>query len=45
MNELIVAILIFHSGILVITGVKIDEESHKAVDRIRTVLMKNDLIY
>lgn len=45
MDDPRVVILIFHTGKLVITGAKREEEVHKAVDRIRLILMKNDLIH
>ena len=44
MEEPKVVILIFRSGKLVLTGAKREEEVHKAVDKIRAVLIDNGLI-
>jgi len=45
MEELGVVILIFHTGKLVITGAKREEQVHEAADKIQTILMDNELLY
>jgi len=40
-----VVILIFASGRLVITGAKKEEQVHEAAEKIRGILLENDLIY
>ena len=45
MKEPKVVILIFSSGRLVITGAKREEQVHEAADKIRGILLENELIY
>jgi len=45
MDEPKVVILIFSTGKLVITGAKREEQVHEAVDRLRDILLDNELIY
>jgi len=45
MDEPKVVILIFSTGKLVITGAKREEQVHEAVDKLRDVLLDNELIY
>ena len=44
MKEPKVVILIFSSGKLVITGAKREEQVHEAVEKMRTILVENDLL-
>ncbi len=45
MKEPKVVILIFSSGRLVITGAKREEQVHEAAEKIRGILLENELIY
>jgi len=45
MKEPKVVILIFASGRLVITGAKREEQVHEAAEKIRGILLENELIY
>jgi len=45
MKEPKVVILIFASGKLVITGAKREEQVHEAADKIRTILLENEIIH
>jgi len=45
MAEPKVVILIFSSGKLVITGAKSEEQVYEAVEKIRSILVNNKLIY
>jgi len=45
MDEPKVVILIFSTGKLVITGAKREEQVHEAADKMRTILMDNELLY
>ena len=45
MDEPKVVILIFSTGKLVITGAKREEQVHEAADKIRTILMDNELLF
>jgi len=45
MDEPRVVILIFHTGKLVITGAKREDQVHEAADKIRNILMDNGLLY
>jgi len=45
MKEPKVVILIFASGKLVITGAKREEQVHEAADKIRTILLENEIVH
>jgi transcription initiation factor TFIID TATA-box-binding protein len=45
MDEPKVVILIFSSGRLVITGAKLEKQVHEAVEKIKSILVKNELLY
>ena len=45
MDEPKVVILIFSSGNLVITGAKSEEQVRIAADKIRAILMENELLF
>jgi len=45
MKEPKVVVLIFSSGRLVLTGAKAEEQVHEAAEKIRGILLENELIY
>jgi len=45
MDEPKVVILIFSSGRLVITGAKLEKQVHEAVEKIKSILVENELLY
>jgi transcription initiation factor TFIID TATA-box-binding protein len=45
MTEPKVVLLVFASGKLVITGAKREDQVHEAADKIRTILIDNELLY